>query len=90
MGLMLLGNIIAVFTATLFNNLNVKRQYPIYWRLVPTSWSNFATALLEELVPYFRNKKMKKEDELQESQRMMSASLRMSMVEIKRQRSLKV
>ena len=85
MGLMLFGNIIAVITATLFNNLNAKRQYPIYWRMVPESWTNWAMGMLEDCVPYFRNRKMRKEDELRESERVMKASLRMSIAAHKSQ-----
>jgi len=89
MALMLLGNTIAVFTATLINNLNDTKQYPVYWRLFPESWSNLTMALLEEHVPYYRNKKMEREEEVREGQRKMKASLRMSIVEINRQKSMR-
>ena len=88
MGLMLLGNIIAVITATLFNNLNAKRQYPIYWRMAPENWTDWAMGTLEGCLPYFRNKKMRKEDELRETERKMKASLRMSIAAHKDQRCL--
>jgi len=32
-GMMILGNIIAILCATFFNNLNDKRQYPTFWGL---------------------------------------------------------
>ena len=31
MGIMLAGNIIAIFSATVINDMNIKRQYPTYW-----------------------------------------------------------
>mmetsp|Transcript_1636 Transcript_1636/g.2987 ORF Transcript_1636/g.2987 Transcript_1636/m.2987 type:complete len:305 (+) Transcript_1636:946-1860(+) len=31
MGIMLAGNILAIFSATLINDMNVKRQYPTFW-----------------------------------------------------------
>ncbi|KAL7550349.1 hypothetical protein ACHAWF_013597 [Thalassiosira exigua] len=31
MGIMLVGNVIAIFFATLINDMNVKRQYPTFW-----------------------------------------------------------
>mmetsp|Transcript_13654 Transcript_13654/g.29713 ORF Transcript_13654/g.29713 Transcript_13654/m.29713 type:complete len:98 (-) Transcript_13654:51-344(-) len=33
MGIMIAGNILAIFSATVINNLNVKRQYPTSWGL---------------------------------------------------------
>lgn len=35
LGLMILGNVIAILSATLINNWNDKRQYPTFWGLRP-------------------------------------------------------
>ena len=31
MGILLAGNVIAIFSATVINDMNVKRQYPTFW-----------------------------------------------------------
>lgn len=31
MGIMLAGNLLAIFTAVVINDMNVKRQYPTFW-----------------------------------------------------------
>jgi hypothetical protein len=31
----LLASLISIVTAAILNNMNVQRQYPIYWKLVP-------------------------------------------------------
>jgi len=37
-GLMLVGNVIAICVAILINNLNDKKQYPIYYAFVGERW----------------------------------------------------
>lgn len=39
--LMLLGNVIAILTAIFINNINDKKQYPIYYAFVPESWTKW-------------------------------------------------
>jgi hypothetical protein len=31
LGIMLAGNVIAIFFATVINDMNIKRQYPTFW-----------------------------------------------------------
>lgn len=81
LGLMLLGNLIAISMAILINNLNDKKQYPIYYAFVGKTTKSRIMTVLECLVPYLRLKRLEREERLDASARdsLMNVSMRMSM-----------
>mmetsp|Transcript_24331 Transcript_24331/g.45011 ORF Transcript_24331/g.45011 Transcript_24331/m.45011 type:complete len:234 (-) Transcript_24331:201-902(-) len=75
-GLMLVGNAVAIVMATLINNLNSKKQYPVYYAFVPESWIARFVDALERDISYFRTKKLKREVDAKHER---NESLRMSL-----------
>ncbi|EJK77033.1 hypothetical protein THAOC_01163, partial [Thalassiosira oceanica] len=82
--LMLLGTLIAVITAILINNLNDKKQYPTYYAFVGESMKGSIVDALECVLPYFKRRKLERE---QERQNELNMSLHYTITEFNRHRS---
>ena len=83
---MLLGNVLAITFAVLINNLNDKRQYPIYYAFVPDGLQERATNILEGSVPCL---KQKREARMEQERNELDMSLRLTITEYHRQRNLR-
>jgi len=83
---MLLGNVLAITFAVLINNLNDKRQYPIYYSFVPDGLQERATNILEGSVPCL---KQKREARMEQERNELDMSLRLTITEYHRQRNLR-
>lgn len=81
---MIMGNIIAIATAILINNLNDKKQYPMYYAFIKESSKDRIVDALECAVPYFKMKRLEREEEIREE---LDASLRCTLTEFNKQRS---
>ena len=61
-GLMLLGNIIAILTAVLINNLNDKSHYPMYYAFLQDSCQDGLESALKSMVIYPKRRKQNTSD----------------------------
>lgn len=83
---MLFGNLIAIFTAILINNLNDKKQYPIYYAFVTDNWIDRVLGTFDACIPYCQRKKLSREEDLDRTRHVLDKSLRMSLREFNNQK----
>ena len=81
---MLFGNILAIATSILINNLNDKKQYPMYYAFVKDGTKNRIVNSLECVFPYFKRRKLEREQELRDE---LNMSLHYTLTEFNKQRS---
>ena len=81
---MLLGNLIAISTAILINNLNDKKQYPMYYAFVREGTKDRIVNALECVLPYFKRRKLEREQEMQDE---LNMSLHYTLTEFNKHRS---
>jgi len=81
---MLLGNLIAIATSILINNLNDKKQYPMYYAFVREGTKDKIVNALECVLPYFKRRKLEREQVLQDE---LNMSLHCTLAEFNRNRS---
>lgn len=64
---MLLGNVIAISTAIFINNLNEKKQYPMYYKFVSDKTKgrigDAIGGAVDRMLPHLKQKRLKKEQE---------------------------
>ena len=84
--LMLFGNLIAILTAIVINNLNDKRQYPIYYAFVTDGLIDRVLSTFDACIPYCQRKKLSREVDLDRTRHALDKSLRMSLREFNRQK----
>ena len=56
-GLLLVGNVIAIFYAILINNLNDKKQYPVYYAFIGERWKSLFAKQFKRYFPCCCKKK---------------------------------
>lgn len=56
-GLLLVGNVIAIFYAILINNLNDKKQYPVYYAFIGERWKALLAKQFKRFFPCCYKKK---------------------------------
>lgn len=84
--LMVFGNLIAILTAILINNLNDKKQYPIYYAFVTDNWIDRVLGIFDGCIPYCQRKKVMREEDLDRTRHALDKSLRMSLREFNKQK----
>ena len=82
--LMLVGNLVAISTAILINNLNDKKQYPMYYAFVKDGTKNRIVNSLECVFPYFKRRKLEREQELRDE---LNMSLHYTLTEFNKRKS---
>ncbi|EJK61098.1 hypothetical protein THAOC_18464 [Thalassiosira oceanica] len=82
--LMLLGNLMAISTSILINNLNDKKQYPMYYAFVKEGTKDRIVNGLECVLPYFKRRKLEREQEMRDE---LNMSLHYTLTEFNKQRS---
>lgn len=82
-GLMLLGNVIAISTAIFINNLNDKKQYPMYYKFVSDKTKGRIGDAVDRMLPHLKRKRLEKEKEKIDS------SLRGTFAEFNMQKSFR-
>ena len=60
---MLLGNVIAISTAILINNLNDKKQYPMYYAFVSDETKGRIRDAVDRMLPHLKRRRLEKEKE---------------------------
>ncbi|EJK46713.1 hypothetical protein THAOC_34608 [Thalassiosira oceanica] len=82
--LMLVGNLMAISTAILINNLNDKKQYPMYYAFVKEGTKDRIVDALECVLPYFKRRRLEREQELQDE---LNMSLHYTLTEFNKRKS---
>ena len=82
--LMLLGNLLAITTAILINNLNDKKQYPIYYAFVREGTKDRIVDALECVLPYLKRRRLERQQAVQDE---LNISLHYTLTEFNKRHS---
>ncbi|EJK72463.1 hypothetical protein THAOC_06006 [Thalassiosira oceanica] len=82
--LMLIGNLLAITTAILVNNLNDKKQYPMYYAFVKEGTKDRIVDALECVLPYFKRRRLEREQEMQDE---LNLNMRYTLTEFNNRKS---